>query len=326
MKPQNFSRFFHPLYVLITGVLGGGIVFSMFSPYLPLNCKEGAIPFFCVPEFFVVFFLMAILWCMIAIFLVPGWGMFIWLFKRYVTEKDSPHRLQAVVQLLVAVIIIAVSSYVVFQALNQFNPDAQSRWNAGVPNGVKLIININSASLLLVVLPYVLGMSLVNSVVREISSRLQDPNQFKKDLSFSFINDLLSYRKVLQIFLVISGALLSMIPLIVVALRSVLITIDSQLGKIYPVSIVIFEGLTFTLLLLFIYVPAYLELSIVGQQLRDVLYPLNSLDDLKDTLEKRKTLDNLLQTEISLTTNLKSGILTLGPLVSSLLVLLGIKT
>jgi len=326
MKSQDFSRFFHPLYVLITGVLGGGIVFSMFSPYFPLNCKDGVITFFCVPEFFGMFFLMAILWCMMTIFLVPGWGMLIWLFNRHVAEKDNPHRLQEMAQLLVVVTIIAVSSYIVFQSLNLFNPDTQRRINADLPNGVKLITAINSACLFLVILPNILGMSLVNAVVREISPRIQDADQFKTDLSFSLINDLLTYRKVLQIFLVISGALLSMIPLIVVALRSVLITIDSQLGKIYPVSYVIFEGLIFTLLLLFIYVPAYLELSIVGQQLRDALYPLDSLDDLKDTLEKRKALDNLLQTEISLTSNLKSGILTLGPLVSSLLVLLGIKT
>ena len=164
------------------------------------------------------------------------------------------------------------------------------------------------------------------SVVREASSRIQDTTEFKNNLSIAVIDDLCTYRKILQILLVVCGVLLSMIPLIVVAIRSVLITIDPKFGAMFPVTYVIFQGLSFTLLLLFIYFPIYLELAIAGQQVRDILCPLDSIDTLKNTLEKRKALDDLLQTEINFTTNLKSGILTLGPLVSSLFVLLGINT
>jgi hypothetical protein len=329
MKSENFSRFFHPLYVLIAGFLGGGIALSLFSPLLPPHCKVAANAFFCVPEFMVVFFLMAILWCMMTILLVPGWGIFIWLFKRHIAEKDSRQRIQEMFKLLIVVVVIGVSAFVVFRSLNQFNPAAQDLWNKGLPGGetgwMNQIVNINTACLFLVFVPYVLGMVLVNLVVREVNQRIQDTTRFKTDLSFSIVNDLLIYRKVLQTFLVISGVLLSMIPLIVVALRSVLITIVPGFGEIYPVTYVIFEGLTFTLILLFIYFPAYWELSAVGQQLRDMLCPLSSLDDLKDTLEKRRALDDLLQTQMGFVDHLKNSILTFGPLISSFLVFLGIR-
>jgi hypothetical protein len=326
MKPLNFSRFFHPLYLLTAGLFGVGILFAMSSPVFPLDCGDGAATFFCVPGFSVVFTLMGILWCMLTIFFIPGYAMFIWLFREHVAGKDRSHRFQEVAQLLLAFSIIAISSYLSSQALYQFSPDAQGHWNAKVPNSAQFVIDINTVCLFLVILPYMLSMFLLHSVIRGLSSKIQNASQVKTDLSFRVINDLLAYRKMLQTMLIISGALLSMVPLIMVALRSILISIDPNFAEIYPVTYVIFTGLIFTLLLLFIYVPAYLELSMVGGQLRDVLYPLHSLNDLKDTLDKRKILDDLLQTQVSLTANLKSGILTFGPLVSSLLVLLGIKT
>jgi hypothetical protein len=325
MKPVDFSRFFNPLHVLIAGLLGVGIILFLFSSYFPLSCRGGGTPFFCVPGFFVVFFLMTILWCMITILFIPGLGIFIWLFKRYVAKKGNHYLSSAIVQLLVVVILLVGSTVLVQGSLTRIYPEAQSQWNLDVPAGVQRIININSASLFLVFLPYILGMFLVYSVVREVSLTIQDTTEFKNSLSFAVIDDLRTYRKMLQVLLVVCGVLLSMIPLIVVAIRSVLITIDPKFGAIFPVTYVIFQGLSFTLLLLFIYFPIYLELAIAGQNVRDILCPLDSVDNLKNTLEKRKAVDDLLQTEINFATNLKSGILTLGPLISSLFVLLGIK-
>jgi hypothetical protein len=325
MKALGLSHYFNPIYVLVAGVLGGAIIFSLFTPYFPLHCQVGTISFYCVPEFFLVFFLMTILWCMVTILFLPGCGMFFWLFKRTMAEKDKRHQSYEISKLLGIALLIALSSFIVTESLNQFYPEAQGQWNADVPIGIQQIININSTLLFLVFLPYLLGMYLIYSVVRNISLKIQDVEQFKKSQSFDVINDLMVYRKMLQVFLIISGALLSMIPLIVIAIRSDLIVAFPGFESIFPVTYVIFGGLTFTLILLFIYVPAYLELSIVGQQVRDTLCPLESIDTLKDTIEKRKVLDNLLQTEINFTANLKSSVPALGPLISSLLVLLGIK-
>lgn len=298
----------------------------LFSPYFPVNCNNNATAFFCVPEFSVMFFLIGILWSLMTIFLSPGWGLFIWLFKRDAAEKGKNHRSQELIRLIVMVIIItAVSSYMAFRSLSQFNPEAQSRWNADVPDGVKLILIINAVYFFLVILPYIMGMFLLNSLVRGISTSIQGIPPSEHDQAFHFINHLLLYRRMLQLFLMVSGVLLSLYPLVIIALRSILIAIDPEIGKLYPVSYVIFQALIFTMLLVFIYAPTYIDLSVVGRQLREVLCPLHSLDNLKDTVEKRKTLDNLLQTEGSFGANLRSSILPLSPLISSLLVLLGIK-
>ena len=325
MKLFDFSRFFNPLYVLIAGLLGTTIVFFLFSSYFPLSCNSGGTPFFCVPGFFVVFFLMTILWCMMTILFIPGLGIFIWLFRRYVAKKGHHDRSSAIVKLLVVAILLVIYTFLVQGSLLRIYPEAQNQWNINVPAGVQRIIDINSVSLFFVFLPYILGMFLVYSVVREETLRIQDTTEFKNNLSYAVVDNLRNYRKILQVLLVVCGLLLSMVPLIVVAIRSVLIAIDPKFGAIYPVTYVIFQGLSFTLLLLFVYFPIYLELSIAGQRVRDILCPLDSVDNLKNTLEKRKALGDLLQTEINFATNLKSGILTLGPLISSLLVLLGIK-
>jgi hypothetical protein len=86
---------------------------------------------------------------------------------------------------------------------------------------------------------------------------------------------------------------------------------------VFPAQSIIVYGLIFTLLLILIYVPTYVTLSDVGRELRDTKYPLN-IDNLEETIKKRKVLDDLLQTNIGITENLKNGIFTLSPLVSGL--------
>jgi len=116
------------------------------------------------------------------------------------------------------------------------------------------------------------------------------------------------------------GAILSMIPITTAGLRANLIAAYPQIEPIYPVSYVIIYGLVFTLLLLLVYLPTHLTLAQASRELRDSLCPLNSLSTLKDTVERRKSLDEILQTNIGLTQNLKSGLVTLAPLISSLVV------
>lgn len=327
MASQDFFRFFRPLHVLIAGAVGGSILSLMFVPYFPLHCQNNVMTFFCVPEFSVMFFLMGILWSLMAIALFPGWGMFAWLLKRQIAENPKAYRSRAWVRLATVVMVIAVISYADFKSLSQFSPEAQSRWNADVPNGVQLILMINSVYFLFAILPYILGMFLLSALIRNISAKIEEPdtNTPELDQAFSLINPLLLYRRLLQLFLLVSGIMLSLLPLSIIELRSILIKIDPPISDLYPASYAIFQGLIFTMFLLFIYVPTYLELTIVGRHLRDLLCPLCCLNNLKETVEKRKTLDNLLQTEGSFITNVSSSVLTLSPLISSLLVLLGIK-
>ena len=262
-----------------------------------------------------------------AIALFPGWGICAWLLKTHMTENQQDYRSRAWIRLATVVMVIAVISYADLKSLNQFSPEAQNRWNADVPNGVQLILLINAGYFLFAILPYLLGMFLLSSLIRNISAKIPEvgPNISQSEQVFGLINPLLLYRRMLQLFLLVSGILLSLFPLGIIELRSILIKIDPLISSLFPASYAIFQSLIFTMLLLFIYVPAYLELTVVGRRLRDVIYPLCSLNNLNETVEKRKTLDNLLQAEGSFVTNLSSSILTLSPLISSVLVLLGIK-
>jgi hypothetical protein len=329
MKSQDFFHFFRPLYVLLAGMLGGGILAILFSPYFPVHCKNSEIGFFCVPEFSVMFFLMGILWSLMAISLSPGWGTFHWLLRKHIARRDTRFRSQVLIRLIMLVMIIAVMSYVIFKSLGQFNPEAQARWNVDVPEGVQRILLIHSIYFLIAILPYLLGMFILSALIREIGVCIHqidiDINKSEAESAVQFINPLLLYRRMLQLFLLVSGIMLSMFPLVYIVVRSIIITIDPPMGNLYPASYVIFQGLIFSMLLLFIYVPAFLELTVVGRHLREVLCPLNSLSNLRDTVEKRKILDNLLQTEGSFITNVGSSILTLSPLISSFLILLGVK-
>jgi hypothetical protein len=243
------------------------------------------------------------------------------------TENQQNFRSRAWMRLATVVLVIAVISYADLKSLNQFSPEAQSRWDADVPNGVQLILLINAIYFLFAILPYLLGMFLLSTLTRNIGTKIQDTDATTLASSqlVGLTSPLLLYRRLLQLFLLVSGIMLSLFPLSIIELRSILIEIDPRIGSLYPASYAIFQSLIFTMLLLFIYVPAYLELTVVGRRFRDVIYPLCSLDTLKDTMEKRKSLDNLLQTEGTFITNLSSSMLTLSPLISSLLVLLGIK-
>jgi hypothetical protein len=58
----------------------------------------------------------------------------------------------------------------------------------------------------------------------------------------------------------------------------------------------------------------------VGREFRDAKYPYpQQLGEFKGIMEKRKILDELLQTNVGITENLKNGIFTLSPLVSGLM-------
>jgi hypothetical protein len=78
-------------------------------------------------------------------------------------------------------------------------------------------------------------------------------------------------------------------------------------------------GLLYTILLVLLYVPTHMMVAEVSRNLRDELCPVKDLANLKEIFERRKSLDDYLQINIGLGQNLRTGIITLAPLVSSLL-------
>jgi hypothetical protein len=170
----------------------------------------------------------------------------------------------------------------------------------------------------LTALPALLGMSLIHTAAGELSARIDEAEQTESKL-FPLIAELLSFRTLLQNYLTILGIILSMIPITTAGLRAILIALNPTNEQNFPITNAILFGLVFTLILLLIYLPTHLALTDASRKLRDRLCPLDSLTSLSQDIEQRRTLDDLLQTNIGITQNLKTGLITLAPLVTSLL-------
>ena len=79
-------------------------------------------------------------------------------------------------------------------------------------------------------------------------------------------------------------------------------------------------GLLFSGLLAIAFAPSFLSMREAGTRLREVAYPLPNPDDPSffDVVERRRKLDDLLQTSLSATATFKAGVAILTPLVASL--------
>jgi hypothetical protein len=320
LKPPDFSRFFNPLFLLVMGLLGVLICTGFFSAFFALDCQEPINAYFCTQRFSIWFFLMAFMWCLITTFFIPGWGMFIWLYRRLMSETARPARIWETLKLLSVALIVGGSATTISpQVIGLFYPALGLQWIAIVSGGIQTIIYITTFCYLAAALPYLLGMFTVNLITRGLTRKLRSTPSVQKSVSFVTINELITFHWMLQVLLTIGGVLLSIIAPATIAFRSILVQIGpASFQDIFPVTLDVAWGVLFTLLLLIIYTPARFELSIVGHQVRDVLVPVRSINGLKDTLENRKALEDLLHTEFNFTSVL-SGIVTLLPLAAGLL-------
>jgi hypothetical protein len=321
MNSQAFSRYLTPIYVLVAGALGGGLVLGLFTWRYPEPGDPLGQAFVHQGTFWVWIFLLVFYSSMVMIFLLPSWGVLVWLFRKHTHTQRKDVVTGEAVRLFVMGIFITTILVLLLRVIDSTNIGINNFFPQGHSKRITFLVGYS----FLAVLPAALSMLLIHSSIQEIFVKIKTTTQ-NESRSLALINELQTYRDTLQGLLTMVGAILSMIPITSAGLRANLIAANPQIEQIYPISYVIMYGLVFTLLLLLIYIPTHLTLSQAGRELRDSLCPLNSLSTLKDTLEKRKSLDELLQTNIGLTQNLKSGIVTLAPLVSSLVVsLLGIK-
>ncbi len=321
MNSQAFSRYLTPIYVLVAGTIGGGLVIGLFTWNYPEPGDSLGQAFIHQGSFWVWIFLLVIYSSMVMVFILPSWGLLVWLFRKHILNHQKKHVFMSEAIRLIAIGIFITTILIL---LLQFINSAKIWVDDYLPRGHSPRITFLIGCSFLATLPEALSMVLIYSSVQEISLKIKAPAQ-NENQSFFLLNELQSYRETLQSILMMVGAILSMIPIITAGLRANLIAAHPQIEPTFPVSYVIIYGTVFTLLLLLVYIPTHLTLSQASRELRDSLCPLNSLSTLKDTVEKRKSLDELLQTNIGLTQNLKSGVVTLAPLVSSLVVsLLGI--
>lgn len=320
MNAQPLSRYLTPINVLVAGVFGGVLAYFLFVWNYPRPDDAVGQAFSQPISFWIWVFLMMFTSCLITIFLLPSWGMLIWLFKRY-TNKEKVIARKEVFKLFAISVFATAILLLLFRVIYSVDLDIYDYFPRGHSQRITFMIGYS----FLAILPAALTMILLHSSAHEIFMQVELSKLSESQL-LDLVREMQIHRSVLQSSLILAGTLLSMIPLISAGTRNNLIAINPQIEQDYPISYVIIFGLIFTIMLLLVYVPTHIALSEASRNLRDNIYPLNSVSELKETIEKRKSLDELLQTNVGATQNLKSGVVTMAPLVSSLVVsLLGIN-
>jgi hypothetical protein len=315
MKSLSISTIFNPYYVFLTGSLGVFIALAMFTWNYPLPGDQKGQAFVAAQPFWVWVFLIAILCCLLTVLILPLWGMLIHLLKNRLYVDAPRQKASMTIKLIFQAIVLTL---VVFWLLNfirseRFGFDLL----AYVPEQHSARMNFIFIYTFLTALPALLGMLLIHSGVQELSQKMEAVGDDERKL-FPLVDDLRSFRSLLQNYLTILGIILSMIPINTAGLRAIIIAVDPKTEQAFPVTDALLFGFVFTILLLLIYIPAHLALTETSRELRDLLCPLDSLDSLKQDVEQRKILDDLLQTNLGLAQNLKTGLITLAPLATSM--------
>jgi hypothetical protein len=166
-------------------------------------------------------------------------------------------------------------------------------------------------------LPALLGILSINTAAQKTSAKIALPNQTKEEL-FELRNELLQYRSLLQVYLLIVGIILSMASITGVGYRAIFVGMKANNIENFPVSHALIFGLFFTILLVLVYLPVHLTLTETSRKLRDIICPITSVDTLQEVMPQRKQLDEMLQINVDVMSNLKHGFMTLAPFVSSL--------
>ncbi len=82
MKPYNLPQIIHPLYILVTGILGLALPIYMYFWNFPAPNDASGLKFVSAQSFLTWVFLIAVLFSTISIILIPAWVIFIRLFRH----------------------------------------------------------------------------------------------------------------------------------------------------------------------------------------------------------------------------------------------------
>lgn len=313
---KSLTATFTPLYVLVSGTLGLFLATTLFLWHYPAAQDTQGQTFAAAPPYFLWVFLFGVLCCLLTIFFLPLWGMLFHVYRNRVYVHDPVNKKKTRTLLIVQGIFLTGVVFTFLQITTSTNLQIDLR--TYTPQGHTFRMIFMYLYTFLTALPALLGMFLIHQGAGEVLEKIGD----KETADFQFfalIEEVISYRTLLQTYLTFLGIILSLIPLNTAGLRAILVALDPANEQNFPVTNAILFGLIFTLLLLLVYVPAHTALTETSRALRNKLAPLHTLATLKTDLEQRKTLDDLLQTNLGLTQNLKTGLITLFPLVTSLI-------
>lgn len=314
MKSLSLTAIFNPVYVLVSGTIGFAIAALLFLWRYPASQDLTGQAFAATPPFLLWVFLFGVLCCLLTIFFFPLWGMLYFLVNNHVYAHDPVQKKRTRTQLILQGVFLTVIVFALLQIATSTNLQFDLR--TYTPRGHTFRMSLMYVYTFLTALPALLGMFLIHKGAVELLEKIR--GTLPEAQLFSLMDELTTYRSLLQTYLTVVGIILSLIPLNTAGLRAILVALDPANEQNFPVTHAILFGLIFTLLLLLVYVPAHAALTETSRTLRDQLAPLHSLATLKADLEQRKTLDDLLQTNLGLTQNLKSGLITLFPLITSL--------
>lgn len=165
-------------------------------------------------------------------------------------------------------------------------------------------------------LPLTIGLWLTQAAIRDIFSTTP---QVEYD-----VKDYLRLRDYLQQFLMILGALLSVLILVSAALRAAALASGATIESHYPPVYLLILGAYYTLLIALVYFPAYLSLVSAGQRLLDVYFalPTPGSEGWAEKYLGRKQLEELLELKFTGEQRFITSITLLLPFVSSIFSLL----
>ena len=319
MKISTFSKAINPVYVLVGGAVGGAIPFFMYFQNFAVSTQEQAQDFVHAPSFITWVFLLSILFAVVTIILIPSWKICIELYSSVVKE-NQPWKVVSTLVVSTAVYLSVLACVFLLSKRGQFVEMATGDFANEINIRFTVIYTYAALAFFPVMFCILLIYYRAESMSKNIGLIANDNEKIR-----IFIQEYFNYRNLLQACLMTAGILLSLNPIITSAFFQIWKEIGVFTTENFPFQILVVYGLVFTLLLILIYAPTYITLTNVGRELRDTKYPLN-IDALESTLKNRKMLDDLLQTNIGITENLRNGIFTLSPLVTGLLAgLLGLK-
>jgi hypothetical protein len=315
---KDLPKLFSPLYVIISGSLGMIITFAIFFYNFPDASDKVGMAFVTRPEYVVWTFLHAVMSCVVTVSIIPLWNMlFRFVSAQIKTETPKATRVTIFNLVLSGFILTAIIFAVLglITALSSQYFDQSPYIPKNLYNRFFFIYGYTT----LASLPALLGILSIHTAAQKTSVKIDLPEQTKENL-FELRDDLLQYRSLLQVYLLVVGTILSMASITGVGFRAIFVGLDASGIENFPVSHALIFGLFFTILLLLVYTPVHLTLTETSQKLRDNICPITSIETLPEVIAQRKYLDEMLQIDVDLISNFKHGFMTLAPFVSSLFV------
>jgi hypothetical protein len=315
MEKSNVGNIFQPLYVLAMSLIGLVITLALFVWFYPHPDLAGQ-EFRAVPQFWVWVFLLGIQTMFFTVVILPNWLQFRELLNEQVAGRNVRQRNGISMMLILAAICFLALmglANLSITSLQDVSKDFE------LPQGHGLRIFMLTVYGALTALPIVLSMFLIYMGVQTKAREIEGGTLDEAGL-FEAARSLLKYRRILQTSLLILGIIVSILPVSTGALRSILVALDQANDTNFPITLIAVYGLFYTTILIVFYAPVHLSLAEASRKLRDKLCPIADMDSIEIKLKQRAALDEWLETNTGLTQNLRTGIVTLFPLIASLVV------